>query len=560
MRRKVLIGFVLLFISSLTFYRMLRPGFYPMHDDMQAMRLHQMHQCFIDGQIPCRWVPDMGFGYGYPQFNYYAPLPYYVMEFFHLLGFSILSSVKLGFILSVLIGVGGMYMLSSSLWGPYAGILSASFFALLPYRSVNMWVRGAMGELWGLAFFPFVFLAVRETIQRNKNSEVILAIFLSALMTSHNISIVIFLPFAIAWASYLLYQKHGITSLLFKFKNLKRLILGFIWGFLISAFFVIPAWTEKGLVQVDSLTGGYFDYRQHFVSFTQLFTQNYWNFGSSQSGVYDEVFLGVGILHWVIALTSLVVLLFLKRKKTIKTVFLLVLLALAASFMAHPKSALFWKSLSVLKFVQFPWRFLLVSGFLFSLAAGSIVASIKKKEGKAKSIVAPIVCLLIFLSASYFRPSSWIDIADQEKLSGSEWLRQQTISIYDYLPKTVKNVPDEPATLEPTIISGEGNFFDIEKGSNWYKVTVDVLSDGFTMQLPIYYFPNWIVEVNDKNSSLIFDNELGLISIDLERGINEVYAELKNTPIRKISNMISLFSVLLIPYYLTRQKRSSKER
>lgn len=554
MRRKLLIGFVLLFVSSLTFYRMLKPGFYPMHDDMQAMRLYQMHKCVVDGQIPCRWVPDMGFGYGYPQFNYYAPLPYYVMEIFHLLGFSILAGVKLGFIISVLIGVLGMYKLSLGIWGTYAGIISASFFALIPYRSVDMWVRGAMGELWGLAFFPFVFLAIKKAVHNKKNSEVFLALSLAGLITSHNISTLIFLPFALLWIFYLIDKKHGATPLLLKLKKINKLIIGFVWGFLISAFFVIPAWFEKNLVQVESLTGGYFDYKQHFVSFAQLFLNNYWNFGSSQPGRFDEIYLGIGILHWSLAILSLLVFLLLKRKKSVKTLMFFVIFAFAASFLAHPKSMVIWNVFRILRYVQFPWRFLLVSSFLFSVAAGSIVAPIKKMKKKAEGVTIFLVCLVIFFNASYFKPSGWVNISDEEKFAGDEWLKQQTISIYDYLPKTVNSAPNEPASLEPIIVSGEGNFSEIEKGSDWYKVNVEVLSDGFKVQLPIYYFPNWTVQVDGVTQDINYENELGLISFNLKRGVNEVYAKLNNTPIREMANIISLFAILLIPYSLTKGK------
>ena len=45
---------------------LLMPGYFPMHDDLQMMRQLEMDKCFRDGQIPCRWVPDMGYGYGFP--------------------------------------------------------------------------------------------------------------------------------------------------------------------------------------------------------------------------------------------------------------------------------------------------------------------------------------------------------------------------------------------------------------------------------------------------------------------------------------------------------------
>ncbi len=117
MLKKIILAVLLLLLVIPTFSSLLRPGYFPMHDDMQAMRLLQMDKCIKDGQIPCRWVPDMGYGYGYPQFNFYPPLPYYVMETFHLLGLGYLDSVKAGFVLSVLVSTAGMYLLGSTLWG-----------------------------------------------------------------------------------------------------------------------------------------------------------------------------------------------------------------------------------------------------------------------------------------------------------------------------------------------------------------------------------------------------------------------------------------------------------
>src|SRR5258706_12575615 len=56
-------------------------GYFNMHDDLQMMRQLEMEKCFADGQVPCRWVPDMGYGYGFPFFIFYLPLPYYVGTF-----------------------------------------------------------------------------------------------------------------------------------------------------------------------------------------------------------------------------------------------------------------------------------------------------------------------------------------------------------------------------------------------------------------------------------------------------------------------------------------------
>jgi len=197
---------ILLFLLALpTFWRLLGPGYFPMHDDLQVGRLYQMDLCFRDGQIPCRWVPDMGYGYGYPLFNYYPPLPYYVGEIFHLLGFSYLNSIKILFILGLLFSGIFAYLLGRELWGKYGGLVTAVFYLYVPYHAVDVYVRGALNEFWGLVLFPAVFWATYKLIKEKRKIFVAaLAFFLALLLLSHNLMAFFILPFLIVFALFLI--------------------------------------------------------------------------------------------------------------------------------------------------------------------------------------------------------------------------------------------------------------------------------------------------------------------------------------------------------------------
>ncbi|MCK4588384.1 hypothetical protein KAT60_01035, partial [Candidatus Woesebacteria bacterium] len=269
----VFLLFLVLIIPS--FSKLIRPGYFPMHDDLQAVRLLQMDKCIKDGQIPCRWVPDMGYGYGYPQFNYYNPLPYYLMEGSHLLGLGYLDSIKLGFIASVLVSAVGMFLLGKSLWGTTGGFISGLLYTYAPYRAVDIYVRGAMGEVWAFAFLPLIFYSGREVVKGKRKAIVWLALSLAALFTSHNITSLIFMPVFFGWVFFLYVRRYGspISNLR---KELKNVFLAVFWGFAISAFFLLPAWLERQFVHIETLLQGYFNYLAHFVSLGQLLFSNYW--------------------------------------------------------------------------------------------------------------------------------------------------------------------------------------------------------------------------------------------------------------------------------------------
>ena len=148
-----------------TFSFLLKPGLYwNMHDDMQMIRQMEMEKCFKDGQIPCRWTPDLGYGYGYPLFNFYPPLPYLAGQIFRSLGFSFVTTVKLSAILLITLSALAMYLLASDLTGPLGGFLAGLFYTYAPYHAVNIYIRGAMNEAWASVFFPPNLLFFQKTI------------------------------------------------------------------------------------------------------------------------------------------------------------------------------------------------------------------------------------------------------------------------------------------------------------------------------------------------------------------------------------------------------------
>ncbi|MFZ5933166.1 MAG: hypothetical protein ACOYT7_03790, partial [Patescibacteria group bacterium] len=106
---------------------LLAPGYFNMHDDLQMMRQLEMEKCLLDLQIPCRWVPDMGYGFGFPLFNFYPPLPYLIGEIIRLFGFSFVTTAKLLFLLSFVVSGLTMYFLAKEFFGRLGGIASAIF-------------------------------------------------------------------------------------------------------------------------------------------------------------------------------------------------------------------------------------------------------------------------------------------------------------------------------------------------------------------------------------------------------------------------------------------------
>ena len=73
---------VLIIITALAIVGLLNNQYFSIHDDQHIARLYLLDQAIRQGDLYPRWVGGLGFNFGYPLFNFYPPLIYYVAEFF----------------------------------------------------------------------------------------------------------------------------------------------------------------------------------------------------------------------------------------------------------------------------------------------------------------------------------------------------------------------------------------------------------------------------------------------------------------------------------------------
>lgn len=541
---------LLVLISSLYVSRQLYlSGYFPMHDDIQVMRLYEMEECFKGGQIPCRWVSNMGGGFGHPLYNYHQVFPYYLGMVFRVLGLSFIDIVKVLFWLTFLLSGVSMYLLGKKLWGEWAGLVASVLFLYAPYRAVDVFVRGALTEIWGIAFFPLIFLSLSEFLAKNKFRWFLLSIFsLTGLFLSHNIMTMLFTPLAVIWTLY--------WALKLKKGNLfPQLVLIFLFSLGLSAFFLSPAFLEKSLVTMETLTGGYYDFQNHFVTLRQLFCDRSWNYGGSTIGANDGMSFQLGWPHWPLAVFGGVIatLSWLKnnlKKRTSKdsqnyllSVFLFFFWLLSV-FLTHAQSFPVWVFLPIFKYVQFPWRFLGLGMFLGSLLAANLVRNLRGKNYQVIVVVG--LAAVVFLNGGYFRPLKILDVDDKKMLSGEEWQRQSLTTLLDYYPAQVKVVPQEVAFPEPVASLGLADISDFKKSSGRWSFKSVVRTKLVKVTVPVFDFPVWQVFLDGKKTEYLTDSKSGLIMIELPAGEHEVEAYFSNTPLRSLANKVSLFSSLVL--------------
>ena len=118
--------FLITIFTTLVSAPLLQKGLYLIHDDQQTARLFLLDQAIKAGQLYPRWVEGLGFGFGYPLFNFYPPLVYFLGEIFHLVGFGYIDSIKLVFFSSILLSGFAMFALVRKLWGEIPAVVASA--------------------------------------------------------------------------------------------------------------------------------------------------------------------------------------------------------------------------------------------------------------------------------------------------------------------------------------------------------------------------------------------------------------------------------------------------
>ncbi len=543
MRKTLLFLIIILVLVVPTFFGMLRPGMFSTQD-FPFIRLFEFDRCVRDLQLPCRWTPDIGLFYGEPLFNFYSQLSYALGEIIHLVGFSLIDSLKGLFLLSFVLSGVSMFFLSRKIWKTdLAGLISGIIYVYAPYRAVDVWVRGNLAEAFSFVIFPLIILAFEGVVEKGKPRNYILfGISLALLILTHNLSVVLFLPFLIVWITYRIVQKK-------KWNVVPGLALSGVWALALSAFYILPLLGESKFVDLESTTKGYFDFRAHFVTLYQLLISRFWGYGGSTWGIEDGLSLAVGIVQWVLPLVLVALFVFNRKKQVLVTLLVLIFAGWFYLFLTHNKSAFIWEAIGPMKYIQFPWRFLGQALFSFSIAGGA--AGLVFKNTLRRYILGfAIIAVAILLNFSFFRQDLWFSYKDPDLTTGEKFVEQTRASIGDYWPKSVKGlIPKDPA---PDSFKNQKLIYKKSDKAE-YELS------GVTKEsvFPINYFPGWQGYSDGKKLETFASHE-GFVSV--RNPGKTVLILFEDTNIRKIGNIISIVGLFGFIFLFYKNKSKSYEK
>jgi len=557
------IYFILVLLLSLpSVFALFKGGFYGASDDMHIAWLFEMDKIVKNFQIPPRFVPDLSFGFGYPLFNFVFPLPFYIGELFHLVGFNFVDSIKLVYGFSLIASSVAMYLLLKEFLSKELSLVGSLIYIYTPYRSTDIYIRGAIGESLAFVFLPLIILSIIRIYKQCENkivskidwkSVLLFSFSLGSLILSHNIVSYMFFPFILLL----------ILFLLFKIKNKNEFlinnILGIVFGLLISIYFWVPAIFESNLMKYETV----FHFVDHFPTVKQLFTP-YFGYGSSVAGPYDLMSFFLGSVNIIILFSGIIlsVLSWRKFNTLDKKIFIWSLVVFSISFfMMNYRSSFIWTNFPYLPYFQFPWRFLTLTTF------SSVFLLIPLKyilNSKVLKVLIPLglIFFTIFLNFRYFKPHDFLGRLDDYYLNryipvpkaSEEYLTLQ--EEYLRLPRALKERPNK---LYPELFSDEGISYEIvDRGVLSATIDFKVGNSGL-IYYNKYYFPGWKGKLDGEKVKLFAGEPFAQVSFYAEKGQHRVELNFKEIWYRKMLNWIS-FSTILILIVLTKVNNEKNKK
>ena len=329
---------------------------------------------FTHGVYP-QWAYTPAYGAGEPRFVFYPPLSWALGA---LLGLLLPWNAVPAVFTWIALTLSGLtaYRLARQYAGPHAAAFAATLYLVNPYMLFTAYERTAFSELLAAAFIPLLFQAALEpTGSHNTLRGAEPASARLEGLASHILPIAI--PIALLWLSNApaavtcCYALALLTVLRLLGTREGRLPLalgtlgGTSLGLALAAFYIAPAALERRFVQTDMV----------LVEGMRIVDNTLFHHmpATPEYRYHDQVLHTVStvalILLAALAIAFLVVLFMSRTRKPggdstvarrLSTPSILALLSLLVLFFLTPWSLPLWAHVPELRFLQFPWRLLLL--------------------------------------------------------------------------------------------------------------------------------------------------------------------------------------------------------
>ena len=421
--------------------------------------------------------------------------------------------------------------------------VTSSFFAIIyttsSFRSVEIFLRGAMGELLAMSILPLILLGFIKLYDSKKESWVMLAISMTLLIYTHVLSVAMTMVMIIIALIIQFYRKKKIEIFL-----IIKLIKAAIVTLLLSLAFIGPM-IEQTLYQ--DLNRPYVDILQKRA----IYLGKEFLIGSIDSELLS---FGIGLT----LLICLIILTFNFKKLGIlsKITYIMGIISILLCTKIFPWFALQNTPLNI---IQAPWRFMIFSTLFISFSVSLFISPQLEKFSytRRRNFI-----LLLILAISILNYSSVVNMVKEMNFQGTYSNEQMENKLeefenFDYVPIGYKK---DQLLLKNHQVTEDGQVIYSSFSPNKDEITFTFKSSkGKTIVLPVFRYKGLTVNVNSKNATVLKQGG-PFVTVKSESGINKVTIRYSYTFFSKISLFISIITLIVLLFYCIKLKiRTSHE-
>ncbi len=486
------------------------------HDfDFHLLSWMEVARAWHAGLLYPHWVQDANYGAGEPRFIFYPPASWMLGA---LLGMATSwHAAPVLFVLLALLAAGsGMYRLAREWAPPDAATFAACLYVANPYAMFVIYERAAFGELLAAAWLP---LMVLFALRRSGGSVAALGVSVAALWLTNS-------PAAVVGSYLLAVLALGMWIAEGRPWPALRAIGGIALGLGLAAFYIVPAAFEQRWVQIErAITPG-------------MRVEDSFLFAHTTNDFHTHV---LWMASWILVLefAGATTAAYLARQKGAGGKARIVLTATlpAILLLQFPVSDVIWQYTPHMKFLQFPWRWLMALSVIgCALAAMAVVG-----RARWRAVVAGIVIAAVAISGAllFFEPCDDEDavaaqVAGFRQGQGSEGTDEYTPvgvdngAVQQRLPlvRMLRGAQDDTAESTPVYNpewrAGEPGSIAARvdtrrwNGERW-KVSVVTPESGYAV-LRLMDYPSWRVTVDGQPVKSRPLREDGLMTVPVKTG------------------------------------------
>ncbi|HEV2469562.1 MAG TPA: 6-pyruvoyl-tetrahydropterin synthase-related protein [Candidatus Sulfotelmatobacter sp.] len=483
------------------------------------------------GMFYPRWAAWAHFGYGEPRFVFYPPASWILGGLISLIfPWTLATSV---YIWIALVAAGASMFLLARCWLDRRGAtFAAVLYAVNPYHLVIVYWRSAFAELLAACLIPLLLLFVLEAAEGRRRIVALGFVLAAAWLTN-------------APAAVMIHYSLGLLILFFAWRQRSpRLLLvgaaAVALGASLAAFYLLPAIYEQKWVTISQALAQGSRPQDNFLFIHTT---------DPDHDAFNHVISYVAVLEMALIALSFAAGKLWRRKDEFANAALL--WAAASSVLMFPITLFLWDILPKMRFMQFPWRWLLCLSMIFAIV---LAIGVRRWPWRAAGC---ILSLLVLVGAWHRIQEPWWDnAADLREMQDNMSDRIGYEGTDEYTPRGAKPSAINKDARNVTVDGPARAAIRVQQWNAESKTFTAEMSAPDQLALRLFPYPAWKTEVNGNVVQTGTRPGTGQMLVPVEAGMNRVQITFVRTWDRSAGGWVSVITALGLIGWTVRRKRA----